>query len=318
MCKSGFVKTLVFGFSRPCSHCQDAWIAACSDILWQDQPMTLPTYFISHGGGPWPYMPEMAAAMRPLAQSLADIPHQLGQTPKAVLMVTAHWEARAFTLGASPHPGMVYDYGGFPPHTYEVVYPAPGAPVLAQRVQGLLEAAGLPVALDTQRGYDHGTFVPLVVMYPKAEVPVLQMSLRAGLDPAEHLALGRALAPLRDEGVLIVGSGLSYHNLRAFGPQTKAPSKAFDDWLQAALAATPAQRTQYLLDWAQAPAARLCHPREEHLLPLMVALGAAEADTATCVYHDEAIFGGVTASSFRFDKIGLQPSWNIDSLLSNR
>lgn len=263
--------------------------------------MTLPTYFLSHGGGPWPYMPEMATAMRPLAQSLADIPRQLGQTPKAVLMVTAHWEARAFTLGASPQPGMVYDYGGFPPHTYDVVYPAPGAPALAQRVQGLLEAAGLPVALDTQRGYDHGTFVPLAVMYPKAEVPVLQMSLRAGLDPAEHLALGRALAPLRDEGVLIVGSGLSYHNLRAFGPQAQAPSKAFDDWLQAALAAAPAQRTQHLLDWAQAPAARLCHPREEHLLPLMAALGAAEADTATCVYHDEAIFGGVTASSFRFD-----------------
>lgn len=261
----------------------------------------LPTYFISHGGGPWPYMPEMAAAMQPLAQSLSDIPRQLGQTPKAVLLVTAHWEARAFTLGSSPAPGMVYDYGGFPPHTYQVVYPAPGAPALAQRVQGLLEAAGMPVALDGQRGYDHGTFVPLAVMYPDAEVPVLQMSLRSGLDPAEHIALGRALAPLRDEGVLIVGSGLSYHNLRAFGPQARAPSKAFDDWLQAALAATPAQRTQHLLDWEQAPAARLCHPREEHLLPLMVALGAAEADTATCVYHEEAIFGGVTASSFRFD-----------------
>jgi aromatic ring-opening dioxygenase catalytic subunit (LigB family) len=119
-------------------------------------------------------------------------------------MVTAHWEARAFTLGSSPAPGMVYDYGGFPPHTYEVVYPAPGAPALAQRVQGLLEAAGLPVAQDAQRGYDHGTFVPLAVMYPEANVPVLQMSLRSGLDPAQHLALGRALAPLRDEGVLIV------------------------------------------------------------------------------------------------------------------
>lgn len=263
-------------------------------------PQRLPTYFISHGGGPWPYMPEMADAMRPLAQSLADIPRQLGETPKAVLMVTAHWEASAFTLGTHPQPGMVYDYGGFPPHTYQVVYPAPGAPALAQRVQGLLEAAGLPVALDAQRGYDHGTFVPLSVMYPQAQVPVLQMSLRTGLNPAEHIALGRAMAPLRDEGVLIVGSGLSYHNLRAFGPQAKAPSQAFDTWLQATLAATPAEREGLLSAWTQAPAARQCHPREEHLIPLMVALGAAHADTATCVYHEDNIFGGVTASSFRF------------------
>jgi aromatic ring-opening dioxygenase catalytic subunit (LigB family) len=260
----------------------------------------LPTYFISHGGGPWPWMPEMAPAMQILAASLSDIPRQLGQTPKAVLMVTAHWEARAFTLGSSPTPGMVYDYGGFPPHTYEVVYPAPGAPALAQRVQGLLEEAGLPVAMDAQRGYDHGTFVPLAVMFPDADVPVLQMSLRTGLDPAQHLALGRALAPLRDEGVLIVGSGLSYHNLRAFGRAGQAPSQAFDAWLQAALAGNPAERTQHLLEWERAPAARLCHPREEHLLPLMVAVGAAEADTAACVYHEDAIFGGVTASSFRF------------------
>jgi aromatic ring-opening dioxygenase catalytic subunit (LigB family) len=264
-------------------------------------PSRLPTYFISHGGGPWPYMPEMADAMRPLAQSLTDIPRQLGQTPQAVLMITAHWEANAFTLGTHPHPGMVYDYGGFPPHTYQVVYPAPGAPALAQRVQGLLQTAGLPVALDAQRGYDHGTFVPLAVMYPDAQVPVLQMSLRTGLSPAEHIALGRALAPLRDEGVLIVGSGLSYHNLRAFGPQAKAPSQAFDAWLQAAMAAEPAQREALLNHWELAPAARQCHPREEHLLPLMVALGAALGDVATCVYHEDGIFGGVTASSFRFD-----------------
>jgi aromatic ring-opening dioxygenase catalytic subunit (LigB family) len=263
----------------------------------------LPTYFISHGGGPWPWMEDMAPAMQVLRQSLADIPRQLGQTPKAVLMVTAHWEGRAFTLGTAARPGMVYDYGGFPAHTYEVVYPAPGAPELALRVQGLLEAAGLPVAQDAGRGYDHGTFVPLAVMFPGAEVPVLQMSLRAGLDPAEHLALGRALAPLRDEGVLIVGSGLSYHNLRQFGRAGQAPSQAFDAWLQTAMAAAPATRTQALLDWEQAPSARICHPREEHLLPLMVAVGAAEADTASCVYHEEHVFGGVTASSFRLDAV---------------
>ncbi|WP_240791944.1 DODA-type extradiol aromatic ring-opening family dioxygenase [Rhodoferax bucti] len=261
----------------------------------------MPTYFASHGGGPWPWMDDMRSMLATLEQSLVDMPRQIGRTPKAILMVTAHWEERAFTLGTHPTPGMVYDYGGFPAHTYSVVYPAPGAPALADRVQGLLQNAGLPVALDPQRGYDHGTFVPLAVMYPEAQVPVLQMSLRAGLDPAEHIALGRALAPLRDEDVLIVGSGLSYHNLRNFGPGGRAPSKAFDVWLQDAMAAAPDVRVRALLDWAAAPSARIAHPREEHLLPLMVAVGAAYDDAATCVYHDENVFGGVTASSFRFD-----------------
>ena len=261
----------------------------------------MPTYFVSHGGGPWPWMDDMRSTLVTLELSLVDMPRQIGRTPKAILMVTAHWEERAFTLGSNPAPGMVYDYGGFPAHTYSVVYPAPGAPALAQRVQGLLQDAGLPVALDPQRGYDHGTFVPLAVMYPEAQVPVLQMSLRTGLDPAEHMALGRALAPLRDEDVLIVGSGLSYHNLRNFGPGGRAPSKAFDVWLQDAMVAAPESRARTLLDWATAPSARVAHPREEHLLPLMVAVGAAYEDAATCVYHDENVFGGVTASSFRFD-----------------
>lgn len=137
-------------------------------------------------------------------------------------------------------------------------------------------------------------------MYPEAQVPVLQVSLRTGLDPAEHLAFGAALAPLRDEGVLIVGSGLSYHNLRAFGPAAKAPSQAFDTWLQDTMTAAAPTRQQNLIHWQQAPAARLCHPREEHLLPLMVAVGAAGSDPATCVYHERDIFGGITASSFRF------------------
>lgn len=262
---------------------------------------TLPTYFISHGGGPWPYMDSMREAMRGLATSLADMPRQY-PAPKAILVVSAHWEENAFSVMSNPHPGMLYDYGGFPPHTYKVVYPAPGAPELAERIQGLLAGAGLPVRLDAERGFDHGTFCPLVVMYPDADVPLLQVSLKTGLDPAVHIALGRALAPLRDEGVLIVGSGLSYHNLRQFGPPGKAPSMAFDQWLQdTVVAASPAEREARLLDWAAAPAARIAHPREEHLLPLMVALGAAENDTATCVYHEDNVFGGITVSSFRFD-----------------
>jgi aromatic ring-opening dioxygenase catalytic subunit (LigB family)/uncharacterized protein YbjT (DUF2867 family) len=261
----------------------------------------LPTYFVSHGGGPWPWVPEMATALQQLADALADMPRQIGQVPEAVLLVTAHWEAPVFTLGAHPHPGMVYDYGGFPPHTYEIVYPAPGAPQLARRVHDLVASARLPVAMDPVRGYDHGTFVPLAVMYPQADVPVLQVSLRHGLDPAEHLAFGRALAPLRDEGVLIVGSGLSYHNLGAFGPRARAPSEAFDAWLHDTLGAPPSDRASRLTAWSSAPGARLAHPREEHLLPLMVAVGAAGDDGATCVYHERDLFGGITASSFRFN-----------------
>ncbi|QDL53714.1 DODA-type extradiol aromatic ring-opening family dioxygenase [Rhodoferax aquaticus] len=262
----------------------------------------MPTYFISHGGGPWPYMEDMRARMRVLEEALQDMPRQVGTTPSAVLVISGHWEEADFAVMSHAKPPMVYDYSGFPAHTYEVVYPAPGAPALAQRIESLIHAAGLPSHLDPHRGFDHGTFAPLVVMYPDAQVPVLQVALKAGLDPAIHIALGRALAPLRDEGVLIVGSGQSYHNLRMFGPQARQPSNAFDAWLQDTLLhSSPEQREARLVNWAQAPSARMAHPREEHLLPLMVALGAAAGDAATCVYHEEGIFGGVTASSFRFD-----------------
>ncbi|PZP96420.1 MAG: dioxygenase [Variovorax paradoxus] len=261
----------------------------------------LPTYFISHGGGPWPWMKaEMGDTYAKLEAALADMPRQLGRKPAAVLMVSAHWEAPAFTAQATAQPGMLYDYGGFPPHTYQVHYRSPGAPALAQRVLALVQAAGLPAALDAERGYDHGMFSPMQAIYPQADVPVLQLSLRRGLDPAEHLALGRALAPLRDEDVLIVGSGLSYHNLRAFGPQAAAPSKAFDDWLGQTLASASAARSQALVDWEQAPAARIAHPREEHLIPLMVAVGAAEGEQAARIYHESAFMGGLSVSSYRF------------------
>ncbi len=264
----------------------------------------LPTYFISHGGGPWPWMEDARQSMKGLADSLADMPRQIGVTPKAVLMISGHWEEAAYTVMASPRPPMLYDYGGFPPHTYEIHYDAPGSPELAQRVQGLIEAAGLPAASDAQRGFDHGSFVPLYVMYPQAEVPVVQLSLRKNFDPLEHVALGRALAPLRDEGVLIVGSGLSYHNLRRLGPPAAAPSAAFDAWLQETLLqSAPAERVERLGQWESAPAARICHPREEHLIPLMVALGAAENEAAECVFHEVGGFTG-TVSSFRFGAAG--------------
>jgi len=266
----------------------------------QTAGMRQPTFFLSHGGGPWPFMAgDYRRAHARLEASLRSLPAALPAAPKAILMVSAHWEEPAFTVMTSPAPGMLYDYGGFPAHTYEVVYPAPGGPALAERVAALIEAAGLPAARNPQRGFDHGAFCTLVPMYPGAEVPVVQLSLRRGLDPAEHLALGRALAPLRDEGVLILGSGFSFHNLRLYNEAGREPSAAFDAWLQHVLPA-PAGRDAQLLAWARAPAARLAHPREEHLLPLMVAAGAAEGEPASCSYHEADFMGGVTASSFRF------------------
>ena len=261
----------------------------------------LPTYFISHGGGPWPWMPDWRAEFAPLEASLAAIPQDLGERPRAVLCISGHWEADAFTVMASPRPPMIYDYSGFPDDTYEVSYPAPGAPHIARDAANLISAAGLPVRMDDRQGYDHGTFVPLSIMYPDADIPVFQVSMRHSYDPQDHFALGRALSPLRDQGVLIIGSGLSYHNLRAFGPAAKVPSEAFDVWLAHALAQPADMRTNALLDWETAPYARECHAQEDHFVPIFAALGAAEDAKATRIYHQKNIFGGVTASGYRFD-----------------
>ena len=261
----------------------------------------LPTYFISHGGGPWPYMPEqLSGRYRNLAAALADMPRQIGVTPRAILMVSGHWEERDFAVQAHPQPPMLYDYYGFPPHTYQVHYDALGDPALAGQVRDLIVAAGFASHLDGERGFDHGAFTPMAVMYPQANVPVVQLSLRADFDSGAHIALGRALAPLRGEGVLIIGSGLSYHNLRAMGPAAREPSKQFDHWLGGTLSSDPAARARGLVNWEAAPAARFAHPREEHLLPLMVALGAAFDETCERVYHEDDLFGAVTVSSYRF------------------
>jgi aromatic ring-opening dioxygenase catalytic subunit (LigB family) len=266
----------------------------------------LPTYFLSHGGGPWTHMKRHVGNMYDtLEQSLQDIPRQLGDLkPKAVLVVSGHWEEDDFTIMSAARPTMIYDYHDFPAHTYEIRYDAPGSPEVAARVRELLQAADVPVRSDQRRGYDHGTFVPLYAMYPEADVPVLQLSLKGGYDPQTHLAAGRALAPLRKEGVLIVGSGLSYHNLRQMGPAAHDASKAFDDWLYDTLSESdPQVRRERLESWHRAPAARIAHPREDHLIPLMVAVGAAEEEIAHRIYHEEAFFGGVVVSSYRFGNV---------------
>jgi aromatic ring-opening dioxygenase catalytic subunit (LigB family) len=236
-----------------------------------------------------------------LETALADMPRQLDATPEAVLVVSGHWETPEFSVMANPSPPMLYDYYGFPEHTYRVGYTAPGSLSHARRAQQLLEDAGFAVRLDAERGFDHGAFVPLSVIYPKAGVPVFQVSLKAGLDPSTHFHAGRALAPLREENVLILGSGMSYHNLRLMGPAAREPSRRFDDWLQETLVkSSPAVRRDRLMSWSQAPAARIAHPREEHLIPLLVALGAADREPAKRVYHDERLLGGLVVSSYRF------------------
>ncbi len=269
----------------------------------------LPVYFISHGGGPWSFMDEASRApYAKLSAELADMPRQVGVRPAAVLMVSAHWDERAFTLTSHPAPPMIYDYGGFPDYTYRIRYDAPGHPLLAARAQTLIEAAGLPAALDSERGFDHGLFTPMKVIYPLADIPVVQLSLLRGLDAESHLALGRAIAPLRDEGVLIIGSGLSYHNLREFfSPRGWGPSREFDAWLNGALLGGSAEeRAKLLIRWESAPAARAAHPREEHLLPLMVAVGAAGDDPAERSYRETDFLGGLTVSNFRFAS-GVRP-----------
>lgn len=226
---------------------------------------------------------------------------QLPATPRALLVVSAHWEASRPTVTTHARPPLIYDYSGFPPHTYALTWPAPGAPELAGQVRDLLAAADIETRADPQRGFDHGVFVPLKLSYPHADVPTVQLSLRARLDPAEHLAIGRALAPLRDRGVLIVGSGMSYHNLRGFGGgsiQPKRHAERFDGWLADVVQRDPAGRADALLDWEQAPSARYCHPREEHLLPLMVAAGAGEDAPGTLPFRDEIM--GVAISAVRF------------------
>ncbi len=263
-------------------------------------PRTLPTYFISHGGGPWPWVPQMREAFATLEVSLKEMVANHGEKPKAILMISGHWEEDTVSVMGSAKPPMLYDYYGFPPETYTIQYPAPGAPAVAERTLGLLAQAGIKARIDQNRGFDHGTFSVMEVMFPQADVPLFQVSMLKSYDPADHIAIGRALAPLRDEGVMIIGSGLSFHNLPLMRTDGAEPSAAFDAWLYDAMMAPPEVRRQAILDWETAPAARICHKEEDHLVPLFVALGAAENETATRIFHDVGGRGGITVSNYRF------------------
>jgi aromatic ring-opening dioxygenase catalytic subunit (LigB family) len=259
----------------------------------------MPSLYLPHGGGPAFFMSgSMRDMFRPMEAFLANLHATLTARPSAILVASAHWEADQATFSGAERPQLIYDYFGFPPETYALTYSAPGAPALAHKAAVLLGGAGIEARVDASYGWDHGVFIPLKVMFPQADIPVLAMSLRNGLDPDAHVAMGQALRPLRDEAVLIMGSGMSYHNLRSFGSAAPA-SLQFDNWLDQALAGDAAQRREALAHWSAAPSGRAAHPREEHLLPLMVASGAGSDAPGRKIWSGEA--GGSRISAWAFD-----------------
>lgn len=267
----------------------------------------LPSIYLPHGGGPWTVVEQMREGYDELDAYLTGLSSSLPEQPKAVLCISAHWEAPKPTVQTSSSPPMLYDYYGFPPESYEFVWPARGSPEVAAMVTDHLKSAGLSFGEDPDRGFDHGTFVPLMRMDPQAATPTFQLSLIEGLDPKAHIELGRALAPLRKQGVLIVGSGMSYHNLRAWMQARRSPggasvvqddSKRFDDWLAETMALEPSARESRLVEWAEAPGGRASHPREEHLLPLMVNLGAGLEAEATTPFRANVLGANVSAVHF--------------------
>ena len=249
------------------------------NIFNSEAPTPRSVVFISHGGGPLPLL--KGTGHEEMLNCLKQIKEYLIR-PKAIIVISAHWEAQQVTIGSGTYPKLIYDYEGFPDAAYQIKYPVRGDPKLAQRISDLFTVAGIKAKLDAERGFDHGLFVPLKIMYPNADIPCLQVSLVKNLDPQVHINMGKALASLRDEQVLIVGSGFTFHNMRAFFSSTtqssQAQNVAFERWLRATCTSTTiteAKREALLVQWEMAPAARYCHPREEHLLPLHVCYGLA-------------------------------------------
>jgi len=244
--------------------------------------------YFSHGGGPLPILGD--ASHKAMVDFMLQLPSRL-RKPDAILVISAHWEESIATLLGAATPPMFYDYYGFPDKAYEITYPTPGNPELANRIASILDKNNVSARIDQQRGFDHGLFIPLKLMYPQADIPSVQLSLIRGLNPTAHIALGKALRELLSENILVIGSGFSFHNMGAFsweGINTPDPdNEAFQDWLIEVCAGPISQpeREQLMTDWQNAPAARYCHPREEHLLPLHVCLGMA-GNRAQTIFDD--------------------------------
>ena len=266
------------------------------------QKPRMPALFIPHGGGPCFFMDwDPKNEWDKMANYLRNIASGLPAQPKAVVMVSAHWIQSEVTVTSAAHPEMIFDYDGFPANTYELRYPAPGEPGLAEKLVHLLKTAGIQARTNETRGYDHGMFIPMLLMFPEANISVIQMSLTKTLNPEEHIAIGQALESLRDEGVLIVGSGMSFHNMRGYGDPRYGPiSDIFDTWLTQSVESDPHTRNKLLAHWEDAPGARQCHPpgAEEHLIPLMVVSGAAGQDKGVKAFTDRVM--QTTISAFHF------------------
>lgn len=264
---------------------------SCENIESKNQQTGVQIVYFSHGGGPLPILGD--ASHKAMVDFMRQLPSRL-RKPDAILVISAHWEESAPTLLGGQTPPMLYDYYGFPDEAYDIVYPAPGSPELANRIAGLFLKNNISARIDPHRGFDHGLFIPLKLMYPQAEIPSLQLSLLDGLDPKAHIALGQALRGLMDENVLVIGSGFSFHNLSAFSWQgMDAPdpdNDAFQDWLIEVCTSPISQteREQHLIEWQKAPSARYCHPREEHLMPLHVCLGMANKP-ALKIFNDSIL-----------------------------
>ena len=261
-----------------------------------------PVVFIPHGGGPLPLLGD--PSHQELVEFLSGLAPKLGQ-PSAVVIISAHWEAPEATLTSNPSPELIYDYYGFPAQSYQIQYPAAGNPDLARSIYQTLVQHDIPVHLDAERGFDHGVFVPLKMIYPNADIPCLQLSLLKHLDPAAHIKLGRALQVIRDQNVLFIGSGFSFHNLREFFSPNRdlndPRNQAFEDWLIETCtdqSLSQEQRVQRLIEWSKAPHARYCHPREEHLLPLHVCAGLGNAP-ARLIF--KGMVTGKQASAYLWD-----------------
>lgn len=259
-----------------------------------------PVLYLPHGGGPLPILGDKGHEK--MVSFLKEIATALGE-PSAILVISAHWEEEQATITSNSSPKIIYDYFGFPAEAYTIQYAAPGDPKLANEIYALLTASGIPARLDEQRGFDHGLFVPLKLMYPQARIPCIQLSLLKNLNPRLHIALGKAIASLREKNILIIGSGMSFHNLKTFFSNNIDSSKendAFDEWL-IETCANPAisseEREKRLIEWEKAPFARFCHPREEHLLPLHVCYGIACAGTpiAKVIFNNEVMGKKVTS-----------------------
>lgn len=263
------------------------------------QKTPAPILYFPHGGGPLPLLGD--DGHQAMVHFLKTITPRLGK-PSAILVISAHWEEEVPTLTSGTSPQLIYDYYGFPEESYEIRYPVPGCPDLADKAFRLLQSRGVPARMNEARGFDHGLFVPLKIMYPEAEIPCIQLSLRADLNPRSHFQLGQALAELRQEDILILGSGFSFHNLRALlspdSGRDDPQNMAFERWLADTCTHqqySREERERRLVAWESAPAARYCHPRAEHLLPLHVCAGMADAP-AELVFQDKIL--GKTASAY--------------------